>query len=449
VFSISFLFGERKTERCGMCIAFTYYVFGDEIMIYERKSALGVVQKQKGCVFRLRFVLANQDGTWKNVLAVFKLVKKSSTRAVTFNYGDFVLGERFISIREAPSLFSDSTLPKLEFPIPGYDDFPIQSMGQWTFSPSRYKFGYIRDEFPIRVRELRVDQSRMYQQWNQELVAKGLPYYPNLNDACVDFLELSSENIGQYGTIYTVIPDYRARIETLKLSLSKVEVKISHPEIHLKDLILKVFAKSGLTMLSLPEIAPKSELIKFELDFQPDSLSVVLMSRKDNMRIDGKEFSKWTGQSESVIIERPQEEILSLARAGESQNLEYKYDVIEDKQRNDFIESVVAFLNSNRGIILVGVADSGDIVGAHTNRDDLQKMIHDSCDPPPVGVKIEQEEIEGKRLIIVEITEGSDKPYQSKRDKNWYVRHNANDMKMERSELNRFLQERTQVRSFV
>jgi len=71
-------------------------------------------------------------------------------------------------------------------------------------------------------------------------------------------------------------------------------------------------------------------------------------------------------------------------------------------------------------------------------------LIHDSCDPPPKDIKIEEKEIAGNKVIVVEVPEGDDKPYQSKRDKNFYVRHNSSDMRMERSELLSILREKSE-----
>ena len=50
--------------------------------------------------------------------------------------------------------------------------------------------------------------------------------------------------------------------------------------------------------------------------------------------------------------------------------------------------------------------------------------------------------VAGNKVIIINVPKGEDPPYQSKRDINWYVRHNATDMKMERSELMRTLEEK-------
>lgn len=240
------------------------------------------------------------------------------------------------------------------------------------------------------------------------------------------------------------IVDYRARIESLRLSFSKAELKLDSPEIQFKNLAVKVFAKSGPKVVTLPDIYPKSDLVKIDLEFQPDNLSVALLSRPDNIKMDGKEFATWREEGEGVFTERPEEEILSLTRAGESQYLEYKYDVVDGGNKNDFIESIIAFLNPNSGIILVGVQDNGDIFGSQKSAEDIQKLIHASCDPPPKNIKIEEKEIGGNKVIVVEVPEGDDKPYQSKRDKNFYVRHNSSDMRMERSELLSILREKSE-----
>ena len=122
------------------------------------------------------------------------------------------------------------------------------------------------------------------------------------------------------------------------------------------------------------------------------------------------------------------------------------HDIYDDNKRNDFIESVVAFLNTNRGIILIGVDDNGNILGSRKTADDIQKMIHDCCEPPPKDIKIEEKVIDINKIIIVEVPKGEEILYQSKIDKNWYVRHGANDMKIEWSELAQILEEHVKKR---
>jgi hypothetical protein len=414
-------------------------------MVDERELMFSIVKKQKDCEFSLRFLLQRGNEAWSNFFTMLKLVKKGARSGVCLDYGDFVLGEKLLSIEEGLSAMSDifpGSDGSGKLVVPGYDGFPIEGGGQPTFVPSSYRHGWIRSDYPARFCSFRVHHERISKLWAPELLKAGFPYYPNLSEATISFFELPIENFNNCGEVYLVVVDYRARIESLKLSFSDIETRLHCPEVKSEDLVLKVFAKSDSRRISLPDIIPSSESVKFGIGFQPDFMSVALVSREDGMKIDAKEFAKWMGENEGIFVERPEEEIFALTRIGEGQDLEYKYDVQDANQKNELVESIVAFSNSNRGIILIGVDDHGEIVESHANTEDLQRTIHDSCDPPPRDVKIEEKKIGGKRIVVVEVPEGDDKPYQSKRDKNWYVRHNADDMRMERSELLHFLEER-------
>jgi len=407
-------------------------------MLDEKELLVHIVRQQKNCEFSLRFALQREGKLWNNCFAMLKLVKKGTRDETERSYGEYSLGEKLLNIRDGLEIISslyEKNINEGNLVIPNYGEFPITSKHILTFSAARLRYGIVKSEWGMRFCEFNMAQDRISRAPHKNLLIEGLPYYPDVGEAVIDFFNLSTEHFSSYGSVYVVIPDYRARIDSLKLIFSKVAVKLYPPEIKYKDLLLKVFAKSGVKIATLPDIHPESESVEFDIGFQPDTLSIVLFSRSDKMKIDEKRFTKWSAEEEGVTIERPEEEILSLTKAGESQNLEYKYDVLSDENKNDFIETVIAFLNTNRGIILVGVDNSGNVVGSQKSRDDLQKMIHDGCDPPSKDIKIEEREIESKKIIIVEVSEGDSKPYQSKRDKNFYIRHNGTDMKIERSEL--------------
>ena len=416
----------------------------DEIMRNEKDPLFYVVRKQKDCEFSLKFFLQKENGLWKNIFTMLKLVKKGTRKEVNYDYGKYVLGERLLEIKKGLDIISNlypKNGEKGKLVIPDYDKFDITDGHQLDFASSKQRSGKLRCEWPATYRKFWVQQDKKGKNLHDELLKEGLPYYPSLIEAVVDFFELVVEHFSSHGEVYVTIIDYRARIETLRLSFSKAELKLDSPEIEFKNLVVKVFAKSGLETATLSDIYPKSELVNFDVGFQPDRLSVALLFRQDNWKIDGKEFAKWREEGEGVFTERSEDEILSLTRAGESQDLEYKQHVDDDSKKNDFIETVIAFLNTNSGIILVGVHDDGTIVGSQKNVEDFQKLIHDRCDPPPKNIKIEEKEISGKKVIVVEVPEGDNKPYQSKRDRNFYVRHAATDMKMERSELFHLLKE--------
>jgi len=412
----------------------------------DKELMLRVIEEQKNCGFSLRFMLHKDDGRWKNVFAVLKLVKTGTRNEVEHNYGEYVLVEKLLNIEHGLNIISSlngENGEKGKFVIPEYDEFTIMSRQRLDFAPSKCKYGILKSSStPIRFCSYRVLQDEVSSEWNRELLKEGVPYYPDVSQAVIDFFDLAIEHFNSYGEVYVIVADHRAQIKSMRLLLSKVKLELHSPEIEVKNLVIKVFAKSGVKIVTLPDIVPESETVEFDVGFQPDSLSVALVTRGDNMKIDVKRFTKWTTEEEGITIERPEEEILSLTKAGESQNLEYKYDVTAKDPKNDFIESVVAFLNTNRGTILIGVDDKGNVVGSKKRAEDIQKIIHDSCDPPPMGVRTEEREVSGSTIIVVEVPEGDEKPYQSKRDKIWYVRHNANDMRMERSELISIFQRR-------
>ncbi|MCJ7771043.1 ATP-binding protein [Candidatus Bathyarchaeota archaeon] len=416
----------------------------------EKQALIDIAGKQKDCEFSLKSILQLQDGLSKNCLTMLILIKKGARKEVRHDYGEILVVERILTLEqglEAIAALYPRDGEKGKLLTPEHYEFAIEGVQPAYFLPSK-QHGIVRSLWPVRCFECKVQQNQTSTDWNQELLRDGLPYYPDLNEAAMDFCGIAYEHFSSYGSVFVVVPDYRARIESLKLSLSTVDVKLDVPAIKFEDLVVKVFAKSREGKVTILEVCPTSDLVSLGIGFQPDRLHATLLSRQDNEKIDEKEFAAWRGQDEGIIVERPEEEILSLLRAGESQGLEYKQDVVDEKGRNDLIETVVAFLNTNSGLILVGVNNDGSIVGTRKNSEDLQRLIHDSCDPPPENIRIEEKEIEGNRLLVVDVPEGDDKPYQSKRDKNWYVRHNSNDMRMERSELMRFMEEKNRSRRY-
>jgi len=418
-------------------------------MASEKESILHIVEKQRECEFSLRFVVQNDKDQWKNCFTLLKLVKKGARREIEYNYGKHVVTEKLLSIKDGieflDPLFRENG--NNQFAIPNFGEFKVTKNEKLKFLPSKQKYGLLFDNWPMLFCSFNVTEDKKALSGDAELLKEGLPYYPDVSDAIINFFELPVNFFNSYGSVYVVINDYRARIESLKLIFSKVQTKLDLPEVEHKNLVVKAFAQSGSKIVTLEDIYPKTDAVEFDIGFNPEKLHVALLSREDNSKIDGKEYGTWRSE-EGIIIERPEEEIIFLARAGESQNLEYKGDIVSEENKNDFIESVVAFSNTSNGIILIGVADDGQILGSGKNLDDLRRMIHDSCDPPPQNVKIEEKIVSGSRVIVVDVPKGDDPPYQSKRDKNWYIRHNANDMRMERSELIRLLEERSKTNAF-
>lgn len=99
--------------------------------------------------------------------------------------------------------------------------------------------------------------------------------------------------------------------------------------------------------------------------------------------------------------------------AGESGNVEFK--VSRPEKSIKYMKSVVAFANGKGGRIIFGIDDAGEIVGIPKESifhemDAITNAISDSCEPVIVP-DVYPQTIDGKTVIIVEISAGKQKPY--------------------------------------
>ena len=118
------------------------------------------------------------------------------------------------------------------------------------------------------------------------------------------------------------------------------------------------------------------------------------------------------------------EEIL----AGESKNVEFKENLPEKSIK--YMKSVVAFANGTGGKIIFGIADKTREVIGFDKEDVFKKMdaianaVSDSCEPAIIP-DITLQTVDGKTVIVVEISEGRQRPYYIKalgREGGIYVR---------------------------
>ena len=97
----------------------------------------------------------------------------------------------------------------------------------------------------------------------------------------------------------------------------------------------------------------------------------------------------------------------------ENSKLEFKREVTDA-----LVKEVIAFCNSSGGTIIVGYNDDGSICGLQNARKDLDKIsnkLHDSIEPDIsflINPRIENED--GKDIIIIEVLQGTSKPYYIK-----------------------------------
>jgi ATP-dependent DNA helicase RecG len=121
-------------------------------------------------------------------------------------------------------------------------------------------------------------------------------------------------------------------------------------------------------------------------------------------------------------------ELNQILQKGEGQFVEFKENF--DKE---LAKEIVAFANASGGRIFLGINDDNQISGMSiTNR--LKSQIMDmakNCDPK---ILLELEELEN--ILIIDVPEGDNKPYQCA--KGFYLRLGPNSQKLTRDEILKF-----------
>lgn len=138
-----------------------------------------------------------------------------------------------------------------------------------------------------------------------------------------------------------------------------------------------------------------------------------------------------------------EQEILKLIENGENSYIEFKEDSIENLK---LVKEMVALSNHKGGYILLGVADSGIINGL--SRKDNEERIMNICSDiirPLINPAYHEVTIDKKRIGVVEIERGWNKPYYFKDSKaktsRYYQRYGSTTREVKhRDELQRLFQ---------
>ena len=147
------------------------------------------------------------------------------------------------------------------------------------------------------------------------------------------------------------------------------------------------------------------------------------------------------------------EEIKRHIRLGEDNYWEFKEivftgNVPKSPRRDDLADELAAFANTNGGVLLCGVTDSGDIQGmSREQMDTLEQLLTDLCTDmikPSIRPAIFRREIEeGKPLLLVHVPRG-DTQYDSPGGS--YYRVGSSKRRMTTDERLRLAQQRAQSR---
>ncbi len=130
-------------------------------------------------------------------------------------------------------------------------------------------------------------------------------------------------------------------------------------------------------------------------------------------------------------------EVLSRIKRGEDSVTQFKVDI---KDANRLAEEFVAFSNAEGGILLIGVDDTGNIVGLDEQQiGRINQLISNTANEnvkPPIYPLTGIVEICDKRIIVINVRKGISRPYQT--GKGLFLTKSGSDKrKMSSDELRR------------
>jgi len=238
------------------------------------------------------------------------------------------------------------------------------------------------------------------------------------------------------GSIVLLLPDYSAKIEELRLTPEKLTIKVQALEAPLDQISGKLYAEK------LGEMTPVQRDVGFDtatatapLGFMPDWWQFYILSKESKRILDyRKVHAAWSNLPAGVYVEVGSADLEEIIKRGENEQVEFKRDL---SQREDFLETVTAFANTEGGSILVGVDDNGTVIGTYEKKfeERVQSMVRDNCEPAP-KIRVEKKELRSRTIYVVRIPEGDEKPYNL-RNQGFYVRAGSTDRLASRTEMDR------------
>lgn len=133
------------------------------------------------------------------------------------------------------------------------------------------------------------------------------------------------------------------------------------------------------------------------------------------------------------------EEILQLIKGGENSAVEFK---TAEVKIDALAREIAAFSNTDGGVILLGVDDNGEVPGLPGGRnfEEWAANIARNNIIPAVRINYQEIEIENKRIAVLDVGKGKDKPYQTTKHQ-FLIRVGSTNRVTTQAELMRLFQQ--------
>jgi hypothetical protein len=408
-----------------------------------------VAPRTRGAGALLRLALRPADGHHRLVGGVLHLgdrdLKPPSLRR--YAYPSLVLTEVWLPRRDALDLLR--RLPggeDVQLPGIGLAHFPTTGANTQRYS-SGSNVGLLWPEWPVVLSEWHGNSTSADQLdagWRR-LLARGLPLYPNEKTAVLSFVHGYTEGYGS-----TVSPslfrsyceDRRARISRLELQGGILNVSVEHQS----RLSCRVLPYGG----TVPErshaegVAVREGSASIPLDGARGYLLIGIADERGEL-LDERTLDFTAGLRASGVSVAPEEEprtpdivVRGWINGGENERVEFK-ETFKGKsqgEKDQLLETIVAFANGGGGSIILGVDDNAMPRGFrdHAFADTLTNMVHSRCSPRP-SYELEDVQLDGLPLTVIRVAGRFPGVQYALDGDKFYVRVGATDRLARREDL--------------
>lgn len=364
------------------------------------------------------------------------------------DYGDV----RLVRFHTPTSMFGtylDSICEQKNIEIPSIGNISLQLMSRCPMSlemssRSVHKYSHqtwfpVKSDWPFYFLSIQLEDQQV--DYLKPLLKKNLPAYAQYDFAITDFFNfVEGWQAAQNKSVYILIPDPRARIEQLQLTGNLINISLKTGSLSLKNLIVKLFAKNGVEFDTDRQFIPDSDHITLELEFEPEFLSVYLLDSELGEEIDWKQIDLiWGSKTEGTDVGATEDSLIQWIEKGEGENVEFKSELEADSTKVNFKKSVTAFSNTKGGLIFIGIDDGGIAIKDCDLKDETITRLVQEIEPDP-QISFHRIIVNEKKILVVKVEEGKDKPYNLK-DQGIFIRRGKTNSRASRLEIQRLFEQ--------
>lgn len=135
--------------------------------------------------------------------------------------------------------------------------------------------------------------------------------------------------------------------------------------------------------------------------------------------------------------------LLNLIKRNEGEKLDFKerIDFLTEGTKKEIVKDICAIANSRggRGYIIIGVRDkTKEIIGVgnvnYITEERIQQIVTSRCEPP-IPISLEEVMVDDKKVFVITIYNGHQKPYQVRENGAFYIRRGSTTDIMRKQEL--------------